>query len=66
MKNKIKMVSMCTLLLLCLSVYGCREKAKDVTSESAVASAGSGKEATVMNNGTEKANPAVAIEYCGG
>ena len=65
MKINLKIVWLSTVLLFCLSAYGCSEKAKTVTSGSAVQSADSGKEVAVMN-GSEKTKATVGIEYCGG
>ena len=63
MKINVKMVWLCTLLLVSMSAWGCRGKAKTPTSESAVVAADSGKEVAVVEN---KNLAGIGIEYCGG
>ena len=63
MKLNVKMVWLCTLLLVSISAWGCSEKAKTATSESAVVLAETGKEVAVVDN---KNLAGVGIEYCGG
>ena len=63
MKINVKMVWLCTLLLVSMSAWGCKGKAKTAASGSAVVSAETGKEVAVVDN---KNLAGIGIEYCGG